>query len=153
MFYECDSGSVGRAPPCQGGNRGFESRLSLFYLKKTSQNVRFLIFIYSSATSMSPLFNTFRPNNIHLLPEHRRRLVSTISTVINILSVKLFFLPRLPNNISFNHQKSQNLTKRIKHYVNIDVLYTILRNFIKPIFSLQAMKISAKLSNVSKASS
>ena len=26
----CDSGSVGRAPPCQGGNRGFESRLSLF---------------------------------------------------------------------------------------------------------------------------
>ena len=25
----CDSGSVGRAPPCQGGNRGFESRLSL----------------------------------------------------------------------------------------------------------------------------
>ena len=27
--YICASGSVGRAPPCQGGSRGFESRLAL----------------------------------------------------------------------------------------------------------------------------
>ena len=26
----CDSSTVGSTPPCQGGGRGFESRLSLF---------------------------------------------------------------------------------------------------------------------------
>ena len=29
LFYICGHGSVGRAPPCQGGGRGFESRRSL----------------------------------------------------------------------------------------------------------------------------
>ena len=30
MFFKiCENSSVGRAPPCQGGGRGFESRFSL----------------------------------------------------------------------------------------------------------------------------
>ncbi len=29
LILECDSSLVGKAPPCQGGDRGFESRLSL----------------------------------------------------------------------------------------------------------------------------
>ena len=31
----CASGSVGGAPPCQGGGRGFESRLALLLIKRT----------------------------------------------------------------------------------------------------------------------
>ena len=34
IFCKCASGSVGRAPPCQGGSRGFESRLALSENKK-----------------------------------------------------------------------------------------------------------------------
>ena len=29
-LHICDSSLVGKAPPCQGGDRGFEPRLSLF---------------------------------------------------------------------------------------------------------------------------
>ena len=31
VFKKCASGSVGRAQPCQGWGRGFESRLALSY--------------------------------------------------------------------------------------------------------------------------
>ncbi len=33
---KCDSSLAGKAPPCQGGDRGFESRLSLFLLSRKS---------------------------------------------------------------------------------------------------------------------
>lgn len=29
IYLMCDSSTVGSTPPCQGGGRGFESRLSL----------------------------------------------------------------------------------------------------------------------------
>ena len=32
VFKKCASGSVGRAQPCQGWGRGFESRLALLFL-------------------------------------------------------------------------------------------------------------------------
>ena len=33
-LHICDSSLVGKAPPCQGGDRGFEPRLSLFFMPK-----------------------------------------------------------------------------------------------------------------------
>ncbi len=36
-LHICDSSLVGKAPPCQGGDRGFEPRLSLFLCLKNLQ--------------------------------------------------------------------------------------------------------------------
>ena len=48
-LHLCDSSLVGKAPPCQGGDRGFEPRLSLFLLdsEMPSAHGRFGIFYLS----------------------------------------------------------------------------------------------------------
>ncbi len=40
MLAVCDSGTVGSTPPCQGGCRGFESRLSLYFNAAEARKIR-----------------------------------------------------------------------------------------------------------------
>ena len=43
QLNKCDSGVVGNARPCQGRDRGFEPRLSLFQQKRISEWISFFV--------------------------------------------------------------------------------------------------------------
>ena len=43
QYNKCDSGVVGNARPCQGRDRGFEPRLSLFATKRISDRISFFV--------------------------------------------------------------------------------------------------------------
>ena len=50
-LHICDSSLVGKAPPCQGGDRGFEPRLSLFFMpKKAPVHVWGFFFVLKNTT-------------------------------------------------------------------------------------------------------
>ena len=50
-LHICDSSLVGKAPPCQGGDRGFEPRLSL-----ADRNPKHLVFMVVSDFFICPKF-------------------------------------------------------------------------------------------------
>ena len=55
----CDSSTVGSTPPCQGGGRGFESRLSLF---RSQRFLRAFYFYNLLLILPSPLFPSIFPS-------------------------------------------------------------------------------------------
>ena len=54
----CENSSVGRARPCQGRGRGFESRFSLNFLKQRAKRASFVFFIKMFPAQMVELVDT-----------------------------------------------------------------------------------------------
>ena len=63
----CASGSVGGAPPCQGGGRGFESRLALFYCIKIGHQAMSYFFMQEEPRRLFPArcFASRVPEKVH----------------------------------------------------------------------------------------
>ena len=60
-YYIRDSGVVGNARPCQGRDRGFEPRLSLFYFWPA--NLRFMRFAGFCFSDREPIFGCLFSEN------------------------------------------------------------------------------------------
>ena len=81
QIHTCDSSTVGSTPPCQGGGRGFESRLSLW----KQWGLCSIVFLCNSLlrSNASKVFWTFIVNN----EDKRARIVTLIVLFVGVLLI------------------------------------------------------------------